>query len=222
MRNQNRKKSRIKKKFAIFFIVFIILFIIFSLYSILVNPVLNASIEFEANKLATNSINLAIRDSIKTANIYDELISIKYNNEGNIALIQANGAKINRISEQIALKTEENIANNGLSGIKIPLGTLLGISLFTGVGPNVKIKVRPIGSVYCELSTRFENSGINQTIHRIYLNVQANLGVVVPFYQKQYQSSVQVLACENIIVGQVPEVYLYSDSLDTLLNFVPY
>ena len=222
MRFKRKKTSGVKKKITIILIVFFTIFTVISFYSMLVNPVLNSSLEYETSKLATNSINLAIKESVRITNLYDDLITIKYNNEGNISLIQANGAKINRISEQIALNTEKNIENNGSKGIQVPLGTFLGISLFAGAGPNVRIKVKPIGSVFCELSSRFETSGINQTVHRIYLNVRADLGVVVPFYQKEFQSNVQVLACENIIVGQVPEVYLYSDNLDTLLNFVPY
>ena len=99
MRFKRKKKSGVKKKITIILIVFFTIFTVISFYSMLVNPVLNSSLEYETSKLATNSINLAIKESVRITNLYDDLITIKYNNEGNISLIQANGAKINRISE---------------------------------------------------------------------------------------------------------------------------
>jgi len=90
------------------------------------------------------------------------------------------------------------------------------------LGPEIKLRVSPIGSVSSSFSSEFETAGINQTIHRIYLNINANVGVVLPLYTKKFNTTQHVLIAESIIVGSVPEVYLYSDNLDTLLNFVPY
>ena len=137
-------------------------------------------------------------------------------------MISANIFVIDEITSNVSTYIQKALNDSEKEYVKLSIGNFTGIKVLSGIGPDIKIKISSAGGVDTELKSEFVSQGINQTIHRIYLNVQANLGVVVPFYQKQYQSSVQVLACENIIVGQVPEVYLYSDSLDTLLNFVPY
>ena len=80
----------------------------------------------------------------------------------------------------------------------------------------------PIGSVVCRFISNFETAGINQTVHKIYVNIKASVGVVMPLSSRNFSAEQQVLISESVIVGQVPEVYLYSDTLDTLLNFVPY
>jgi len=90
-----------------------------------------------------------------------------------------------------------------------------------GRGPNIKLKVSPIGAVSCTFSSKFENAGINQTNHKIYLTITSNIGIIMPLLSVKYQQQQQVLISESIIVGLVPEVYLYSDNLDNLLNFVP-
>lgn len=216
------KRRKPKKKWVLLFVFFIIIFIIFSLYAVLVNPILNTTLEFKALQLATTSMNEAVKKVIQNNASYNNMVVITYNNAGDINLIQAKSYEINKVSQDVAIKTEEIIERNGANGVGIPLGTFLGISLFTGVGPNINIKIKPIDAVYCSFVSKFESTGINQTLHRIYITIHANIGVVVPFYQKSFMAEQTILACENIIVGKVPEVYLYSDNMDTLLNFVPY
>lgn len=217
-----KKKRRPKKFWVLLFVLFFIIFIVFSLYAILVNPVLNKTLEFKAVQLATSSMNEAVKSVIQNNAAYNNMVVITYNNDGDINLIQAKSYEINKVSQDVAIKTEETIEQKGAKGVGIPLGTFLGISVFSGLGPNIDIKVKPIDSVYCSFVSKFESTGINQTLHRIYITIHASVGVVVPFYQKSFIAEQTILACENVIVGKVPEVYLYSDNMDTLLNFVPY
>ena len=117
---------------------------------------------------------------------------------------------------------KRKIEEYGKSGVSIPLGSFTGIPLFVGRGPKIKLKVNPIGAVNCSFLSQFETAGINQTNHKIYLKISADVGVVLPLLSTKYNTTRQVLISESIIVGEVQEVYLYSDTLDTLLNFVPY
>jgi sporulation protein YunB len=91
-----------------------------------------------------------------------------------------------------------------------------------GRGPQISVKMTPVGAVVCRFISHFETAGINQTVHKIYVNVVAKVSVVLPLSTRSVETDQQVLISECVIVGQVPEVYLHSDSLDTLLNFVPY
>jgi len=166
--------------------------------------------------------NEAVKTVIQNNASYNNMVVITYNNEGDISLIQAKSYEINKVSQDVALQTEDIIERKGAKGVGIPLGTFLGISLLSGVGPNIDIKLKLIDSVYCSFISKFDSTGINQTLHRIYITIHASIGVVVPFYQKSFTAEQTILACENVIVGKVPEVYLYSDNMDTLLNFVPY
>ena len=70
--------------------------------------------------------------------------------------------------------------------------------------------------------SQFESAGINQTNHKIYLTISSTVSTVIPLITSRVNAEQEVLISESIIIGKVPEVYLYSDQLDTLLNFVPY
>jgi sporulation protein YunB len=154
--------------------------------------------------------------------VYDDLVNIISDEFGNISMIQANSLEINNLSKDLAQTCEVRIEEYGGHGVMIPLGTFTGVPLLVGRGPRVKVKMTPIGSVVCKFISHFESAGINQTIHKIYVNIKATVGVVMPLSSRSFTAEQQVLISESVIVGQVPEVYLYSDTLDTLLNFVPY
>lgn len=216
-KNKNRNK-RVKIIF-IFIAIFLFVFLILAMF---VNPVLINTIELKSKALSTSAINEAINVVINKGVRYDNLISITTDGLGNITMIQANAIEANNVSKQLAQTTEKLIDDYGDLGVEIPLGAFSGVPILSGMGPEVNLKITPIGSVTCKFVSEFEQAGINQTVHRIYIVVNANVGIVMPLYTRKFTTSQQVLISESIIIGAVPEVYLYSDSLSTLLNFVPY
>ncbi len=206
------------KKWLIFLLICTI---IIGMYAILVNPILVNTIRFEATRLTSSAVNNAINKAISENVIYNDIINVTYSNNGKINLIQAKTLEINRISNIIALTTESNIVKYGNDGVLVPLGSFLGISVLSGMGPKINVKAIPIGNVICSFTSKFESAGINQTLHKIYVTVDATVGFVIPFYNNLFSTKQQVLICENIFIGEVPEVYFSSNHLQSLLNFVP-
>lgn len=211
-----------KKKFTKFFASILIIILCFSIFAYMVNPVIMDTVEIRSKALATRAMNSSIADVVMNSIVYDDLVNIISDEFGNISMIQANSLEINNLSKDLAQTCEARIEEFGKSGVSIPLGTFTGIPLLVGMGPRIKVKMTPVGSVMCKFVSHFETAGINQTVHKIYVNIIANVGVVMPLTSRTFSAQQEVLISESVIVGQVPEVYLYSDSLDTLLNFVPY
>lgn len=188
----------------------------------MVNPVIMDTVEAKSKALATRAMNSSIADVVMNSIVYDELVTIVSDEFGNISMIQANSLEINNLNKDLAQACEERIGEYGQVGVTIPIGTFTGIPLLVGRGPRIRVKMTPIGSVVCRFLSHFESAGINQTVHKIYVNINATISVVMPLSTRSFQTVQQVLISESVIVGQVPEVYLNSDTLDTLLNFVPY
>lgn len=201
-------------------VVCIIILIVF--FSYLINPVIMDTVEMKSKALATRAMNSSISDVVMNSIIYDDLVNIISDEFGNISMIQANSLEINNLSKDLAQTCEERIVDFGKSGVTIPIGTFTGIPLLVGIGPRIRVKMTPIGSVVCRFVSHFESAGINQTVHKIYVRINATVAVVMPLSSRSFNAEQEVLISESVIVGQVPEVYLYSDTLDTLLNFVPY
>lgn len=211
-----------KKRLRRIFIILLISVLVFVIFSFMVNPVIMDTVEAKSKALATRAMNSSIADVVMNSIVYDELVTIVSDEFGNISMIQANSLEINNLNKDLAQACEERIGEYGQVGVTIPIGTFTGIPLLVGRGPRIRVKMTPIGSVVCRFLSHFESAGINQTVHKIYVNINATISVVMPLSTRSFQTVQQVLISESVIVGQVPEVYLNSDTLDTLLNFVPY
>ncbi|MGI6228216.1 MAG: sporulation protein YunB, partial [Christensenellales bacterium] len=96
-------------------------------------------------------------------------------------------------------------------------GTFTGFSFLMGFGPDIEIKFTPIGSANCDFISEFASAGINQTLHKIYITVKAEIYSVSSIYDIQTTVISEVLICENLLIGEIPDTYL---SLGRL-NLVP-
>ena len=211
-----------KKNIKIFAILLIIFAVVLVVFSVMINPVIMDTVEIKSKALATRAMNSSVSDVVMSSIVYDDLVSIISDEFGNISMIQANSLEINNLSKELALTCESRISEYGGKGVSIPLGTFTGVPLLVGLGPRINIKMTPVGSVFCKFNSKFETAGINQTLHKIYVNISAKVSVIMPLSTRSFDAEQQVLISESVIVGQVPEVYLQSDTLYTLLNFVPY
>ncbi len=220
---RGRFKNFLRRKKVLIIFVSLLLFagLIYFLFAITVNPVILNTVEVKSDAIVSKAINSAIADVVMNSIIYDDLIEIVYDNDGNVSLIYANALEINNLSRDLAQTTERRIEQYGSGGIQVPLGNFSGIPMMVGRGPIVNIFIKPIGSVLCSFLSQFESAGINQTNHKIYLNIKAEVGVVLPLLNYKFSTEQQVLISESIIVGKVPQTYLYYDKLDPLLNLVP-
>lgn len=57
--------------------------------------------------------------------------------------------------------------------------------------------------------------GINQTLHRIFLDIKTKTNILTPFNVLRNEYENRVLLTESIIVGDVPETYYFYDNLQT-------
>ena len=57
------------------------------------------------------------------------------------------------------------------------------------------------------MKSEFQSAGINQTLHKIYLDVSCNVRVLTPFSSIDEKVINQVLLAESVIVGNIPDTY---------------
>ena len=78
----------------------------------------------------------------------------------------------------------------------------------------INIVVSSIGSVETDLRSEFIAQGINQTLHRVYLQIKCEVKILTPFNIITQSIDNQVLLLENVIVGHVPNTYYNLDGID--------
>ncbi len=159
----------------------------------------------------TVAVNDAVYYTLSDELRYEDLVSVERDTQGNIVAVTANALKINKIARDTASISQSNLKNLSLNGIPIPLGALTGIEAFAGLGPQIPFRIIPVSSVSCDFSSVFESVGINQTKHSIYLNVIADISIVMPSRTENFAVLTEILVGEFVIVGNVPDTYLQTD-----------
>ena len=153
----------------------------------------------------------AVNDAVYTvmSELCDQqLVTVQQNSVGDVVLLQANSAVIGKIAKETAKIVEGKINSVNHLLVSIPIGTLSGVTFLIGSGPKVKFTVDPIGSVACKIYSQFESAGINQTLHKIYLEITSNVDVVLPNRTSSVTMQTPVLLAESVLVGKIPDTYL--------------
>lgn len=135
---------------------------------------------------------------------YDEMIIIDKDNEGNINMIRANTVKLNYLTSRLSIRCNEELQKMGEVGVEVPLGWMTDNSAFYEFGPDINVKLDPIGNMKVSYESKFESAGINQTRHKIYLNVEARVRMKIPLNSKEQVVTCQIPVAETIIVGKTP------------------
>ena len=219
---RNTPKRRVKKKLLI--VVFVLLCAVILLWIYFqrnVTRVLISISEATMRASTTIAVNDAVYYTLSDEMRYEDLVSITRDVEGEIIAVAANPLKINKIARDTASISQSNLKNLSLNGIPIPLGALTGIEAFAGLGPNIHFRIIPVSSVSCRFSSSFESVGINQTKHSIYLNVIADISIVMPSRTENFAVATDILIGESVIVGTVPDAYLQSDIFGSKPNLSP-
>lgn len=185
------------------------------------NPIMISMAEARGRQLAVEAINKAVREVMQSGIGYTDLVQVTQDNQGRVTMIQANTLLMNDIASRAALQVQRNLQALGNEGVELPLGSALGIGLFSGAGPRIRVNVVPVGSVATRFSTAFESAGINQTRHQISLMTNTQVRIVIPTGADTVQVEASVPVAESIIVGEVPQTYLNSTSLEQMLDLVP-
>ena len=221
MRNFKIKKSKKTRLLISLIVIFLIIALVLIYFATCVNPVIVETSEAKIKSSTSRAVNSAVQTVINGTNVYDDIIEIILDDEGKIKLIQVNSLSVNKLSKEISMLANQNIDLISSQGVTIPLGTLSGIGVFVGLGPDITFRVTAISTIQSKFESEFISAGINQTNHRIYLNIETTVDLILPTVNKTVIINSHILICEAILVGEIPSTYLNSDSLDEMLNLIP-
>ncbi|SFY05399.1 sporulation protein YunB [Ruminococcus sp. XPD3002] len=114
------------------------------------------------------------------------------------------GRDVNRVQSELTLLINERLENMGKCSAKVPLGTMTGSYLLAGRGPCIRFRVCPTGEAEVRLRSEFTSAGMNQTCHRLYAEVTAEIASSSPLYSFEAEKKFDYILSETIINGEVP------------------
>lgn len=173
-----------------------------------VTKILISISEATIRSITTVAVNDAIYYTLNDNLRYEDLVTVVYDEQGNVSTITTNSLKINRIARDTAYLSQENLNKMSAEGILVPVGALTGIEVLAGFGKKINIKIIPISNVNCSFVSKFVQAGINQTKHSLYLEVLSDISIILPDKTSNLASTTEVLVCESVISGKIPDAYL--------------
>lgn len=188
-------------------------------------PMVESINAYECHKRVSEIINDAVLAEIEREGAqYSTLVNLTANSDGEIVSVESNVMNINRLKTHIAERIEREIERMSAVNIDIPIGTLLGIQLLHGKGFNVGMSVCPIGYATTSIISEFTEAGINQTLHRIIIEINTDVDAMIPGFSTRVSVKTGIIAAETVIVGRIPDAYTHvvtesTDLAGTLNDF---
>lgn len=177
-----------------------------------IRPAVEDMIAYQARARAFQTINTAVLQALEGEAVTGgDIVRVTRAGDGSIASIETDIVAVNRLKAQVAGAVADELEKADSRIVRVPLGTLLGSQIVAGRGPEVEMRVIPVGYVQSELYNEFVSAGINQTLHRILLKVSVQMAGVMPGYSVRTETSTNFCVAETVIVGAIPDGYTIVD-----------
>ncbi len=225
-RKPRGQKKRYQKNMKWF--VCLVLLMVLAVYSVvftekIIKPNVAAIAEVKVKAMITKIVNDSVHQQFQSNAENRELLTIKADQEGNITYVESNTTAMNNLATKLTQTVQSRYKWNEAVILNVPVGSILGSQILSQVGPNINLKVLPIGMSRVNFKTEFESMGINQTKYKVFLQMDSQARVLAPFSVNNIEVQNTILVAEAIIVGEVPEAYVNvpKEGIVDATNFFP-
>jgi len=205
-KKENISIRKITGKFLILVGAFIIIMTI--VFDIWFRPVIERMFEYRCKLIADRAVSRAITEHLNTTDEdYSDIISFVYDSEGRIGALRTNPPKINTMKAAVMEKVNSELSTIKAEKVGITIGTLSGVSYLYGVGNEIMFTVKPVGVARSRLYSKFESSGINQTMHSVILEIDTEVSPLIPGVTETFLVTTEFIIAQTVIVGDIPDSY---------------
>lgn len=207
------KHKKIKKIYLLFLTIILLLIISVVSFAIASYPIFVASCKTAASSKATHIVSDEVA-KVMNDYTYDDLIDIEKDDNGDVVLIKSDTVLINKITAKIVSNIQDALDKTPTIMVYINYGSVSGITILKNFGPKFDIELEAAGKINTEIKSEFESINVNQTLHKIYLNLSTSVSILTPIgvYGRDIDS--KVLLTEAVIVGDVPDTYYNLEGLN--------
>ena len=205
---------------TVLLIVTITMALLFIVFRRNVKPVIFTYCDALIGSLGMEAINAGAADVVALYE-YTDFVDAVRNAEGKILYMDMNTSMVNAFVRSLALRCENALNAIGKQRISVPIGAFTGSALMANRGPEIEVDVTFFSSVHCDFVSSFESVGINQTRHSIYAKIDVLFNTVLPIAEHEISLGNRILIAENMIVGDVPNVFVSGEQATEYLDLIP-
>ena len=179
------------------------------------DPLLRDLAVTAAKNAVTRQMQLSVAEKLAAGELdYARLVHLEKDGDGLVTAAVADMAQVNRLQAELASELLRQLTEPGTADLSVPLGNLLGAPLLSGMGPEIPVRILSVAELDAQLVSSFSHAGINQTLHRLLLELRAVVYVLIPGSTVTAEVCDTVTVAETVLLGRVPESYMYFESDD--------
>ena len=160
-------------------------------------------------------ISRALDEADDTLPSYSDLAELHYDESGMLAAVTTNMEAGNLLRSRLVTDLLPGLSAMEEETVAIPAGSLTGLTLLSGHGFSIPVKLLGVTNIRSRLDSTLTAAGINQTLHRIDLVVEADLVLLLPGGPCTHSISTRLPLTETVLLGQVPDNYPYFSQFDS-------
>ncbi len=173
-------------------------------------PILAAAAQTQAENTINRLVEQAVLTDLEQRAVgYRDFVVIERDNSGTITALTTDMAAMNHLRGVVLNCVLDALDGLRISEVRIPLGSLFGLDILWALGPSLKVHSMSVGTVSAEFESEFTDAGVNQTLHRIWLEVCVPLKLMLPGDWVETNVQTRLCVAETVIVGKVPDAYLH-------------
>lgn len=163
----------------------------------------------QVTNATSDLINDAVAQQIDSGKIaYDRIVYFEKDLNGRITALKTNIGQVNILKTETLDIINEEILETDQSLLGIPIGSLILPEFLSGRGPQIPVRILSVRNSDATFDSDFTHAGINQTMHRLNMNVLVDVAILVLGRTQIFTVSSQVVVAETVIVGDVPDTFL--------------
>ena len=176
-------------------------------------PVLAAAARYQVRSQVTAAVEQwAARDLQERGVDYSDFVAITRNEAGEITALSADMARLNLLRAELSAHLLERLEDSQLE-LTVPVGSLLPLEPTWARGPELHLRALALGTASAEFESEFTSAGINQTRHRLWLELSVPVTVLLPGGGEELTVDSRLCVAETVIVGQVPQTWFQTGGL---------
>ena len=173
-------------------------------------PVVAEIAAAQAQNTMTAVIENAVTADLAARQVgYSDLIVIQRDERGVITALTTDMAQMNLLRAELTSAILEALEEVNISNIQVPLGSLFDLEPLWAKGPALKARAMTVGTVRAEFDSQLTSAGVNQTLHRIWMEINVPMTLLLPGGEMETALHTRLCVAETVIVGQVPDTYLH-------------
>jgi len=216
-----------------FVIVCILVFLSIWIIDKGIKPTLIEIADRKTTEFATRAINSAVKFAEEYS--FESIANLTKDDSGKISMVGYDQTVVNKINRAATDRVEEffhsmnrgeppdyedpldepevygdtvdELVDRDPTVVEIPIGQATGNTVLANLGPKIPVNLELVGSVQTDIIEEREEVGINGVVITLYVFVEADVQIVIPFSTELKNVSTKIMIDKHLVMGEVPEFY---------------